>query len=63
MSHVDDALDTVNNNYAPGKAGSDVRGDAREVQRHGGGGKYNNQLKGDNQNSNGNGNGDGDRQR
>ncbi len=35
----------VNNNYAPGKAGNDVRGDAREVQRHGGGGKYNNQLK------------------
>jgi hypothetical protein len=42
---VDDVLDTVNNGYAPGKAGNDVWGDAREVQRHGGGGKYNNQLK------------------
>ncbi len=28
VSHVDDALDTVNNNYAPRKAGNDVRGDA-----------------------------------
>jgi hypothetical protein len=37
--------DAVNNDYAPGKAGNDVWGDAREVQRHGGGGKYNTQLK------------------
>jgi hypothetical protein len=38
-------LAAVNNNYAPGKAGNDVRGDAWEVQCHGSGGKYNNQLK------------------
>ncbi len=37
--------DAVNNDYAPGKAGNDVRGDARDVQRLGGGGKYNNHLK------------------
>jgi hypothetical protein len=36
---------SVNKDYAPGKAGNNVWGDAQEVQSHGGGGKYNNQLK------------------
>jgi hypothetical protein len=39
------SLAAVNNNYAPRKAGNDVWGDTREKQRHGFGGKYNNQLK------------------
>ncbi len=45
MSHVDDALDTVNNDYAPGNAGNNVWGDAREVQRHGGGGEIQQSTK------------------